>query len=109
MTRRPIKVIFILADDLGWRDTSVFGSTVCETPNIDRLAARGMRFIQAYAACPLCSPHPRQHPNRPMARPPRHLYPQRPSPSSRSRTEGRRLRPVHFGKWGTSVDPPTSP
>jgi len=54
--RRPRNVIFILADDLGWRDTGVYGSTLCETPNIDRLAARGMRFTQAYAACPLCSP-----------------------------------------------------
>ncbi len=52
----PPNVIFILADDLGWRDTSVYGSTLCETPNIDQLAARGMRFTQAYAACPLCSP-----------------------------------------------------
>lgn len=53
--RRP-NVIFILADDLGWSDTGVYGSTLYETPNIDRLAARGMRFTQAYAACPLCSP-----------------------------------------------------
>ena len=52
---RP-NVIFILADDLGWRDTSVYGSEFYETPNIDRLAARGMRFTQAYAANPLCSP-----------------------------------------------------
>ena len=53
---RPPNVIFILADDLGWRDTSIYGSTLCETPNIDKLAARGIRFTQAYAACPLCSP-----------------------------------------------------
>lgn len=53
--RRP-NVVFILADDLGWRDTSCYGSTFCETPNIDALAARGMRFTQAYAANPLCSP-----------------------------------------------------
>jgi len=53
--RRP-NVVFILADDLGWRDTSLYGSTFCETPNIDRLARRGMVFTQAYAANPLCSP-----------------------------------------------------
>ena len=53
---RPLTVIFILADDLGWRDTGVYGSTLCEMSNIDRLAARGMGFTQAYAACPLCSP-----------------------------------------------------
>ena len=54
-TRRP-NVIFILADDLGWMDTGVYGSTFYETPSIDALAARGMRFTQAYAANPLCSP-----------------------------------------------------
>lgn len=49
-------VIFILCDDLGWRDVGCFGSTFHETPNIDRLASRGVRFTQAYAASPLCSP-----------------------------------------------------
>lgn len=49
-------VIFILCDDLGWRDVGCFGSTFHETPNIDRLAKRGVRFTQAYAASPLCSP-----------------------------------------------------
>jgi arylsulfatase A-like enzyme len=49
-------VVFILVDDLGWRDLGCFGSTFYETPNIDRLAANGMKFTQAYAACPVCSP-----------------------------------------------------
>ena len=49
-------IVFILADDLGWRDTSLYGSKFCETPNMERLAARGMMFTQAYAANPLCSP-----------------------------------------------------
>lgn len=48
--------VFILADDLGWRDLSCYGSDFYETPNIDRLAAEGMRFTDAYAACPVCSP-----------------------------------------------------
>ena len=48
-------VLFILADDLGWRDLACFGSTYHETPNIDRLAARGMKFTNAYGQ-PLCSP-----------------------------------------------------
>lgn len=52
---RP-NILFILADDLGWRDVGCFGSTFHETPNIDRLAARGVKFTQAYAASPLCSP-----------------------------------------------------
>jgi arylsulfatase A-like enzyme len=53
---RP-NVVFILADDLGWSDTTLFGTTeLYETPNLERLAARGMTFSQAYAASPLCSP-----------------------------------------------------
>lgn len=53
---RPPNVVFILADDLGWRDSAVYGSKFYETPNIDALAARGMRFTDAYAASPICSP-----------------------------------------------------
>lgn len=49
-------IVFLLADDLGWRDLSCYGSTFYETPNLDRLAAEGMRFTDAYAACPVCSP-----------------------------------------------------
>lgn len=49
-------VLFILADDLGWRDLGCFGSTFYETPHLDALAADGVRFSQAYAACPVCSP-----------------------------------------------------
>ena len=54
--RRKPNVLFILADDLGWRDTSLYGSRFYETPNIDALAKRGMMFTQAYAANPFCSP-----------------------------------------------------
>jgi arylsulfatase A-like enzyme len=54
--RKPPNVILILADDLGWADLRCYGSTFHETPNLDRLAAQGMRFTQAYAACPVCSP-----------------------------------------------------
>ena len=49
-------IVFILIDDMGWRDLSCYGSDFYETPNIDRLAAEEMRFTQAYAACPVCSP-----------------------------------------------------
>lgn len=49
-------ILFILADDFGWRDPGCFGSTFHQTPNLDKLAARGVRFTQAYAANPLCSP-----------------------------------------------------
>jgi arylsulfatase A-like enzyme len=49
-------VIFILIDDMGWMDCSVYGSQYYETPEIDRLASMGVRFTQAYSANPLCSP-----------------------------------------------------
>lgn len=49
-------VIMILADDLGWMDTSAYGSRYYETPHIERLAKMGMLFTDAYAANPLCSP-----------------------------------------------------
>jgi len=48
--------VFILIDDMGWMDAGCYGSSFYETPNIDRLAAEGMRFTDAYAACPVCSP-----------------------------------------------------
>jgi len=53
--QRP-NFVFILVDDLGWRDLGCFGSTFYETPNLDRLAGEGVRFTSAYAACPVCSP-----------------------------------------------------
>jgi len=49
-------ILFILADDLGWMDSSLYGSQYYETPNLKRLAQRGMMFTNAYAANPLCSP-----------------------------------------------------
>ncbi len=48
--------VFFLVDDLGWADVACYGSRYYETPNIDRLAADGVRFTDAYAACPVCSP-----------------------------------------------------
>ncbi|MBN2296536.1 MAG: sulfatase [Pirellulales bacterium] len=53
---RP-NVLFILADDLGWSDSTLFGTTkFYQTPNIERLASRGMTFTRAYSVSPLCSP-----------------------------------------------------
>ncbi|MEM7143838.1 MAG: sulfatase [Verrucomicrobiota bacterium] len=49
-------VLFILADDLGWRDLGCYGSRFYETRNLDRLASEGMRFTDAYAAANVCSP-----------------------------------------------------
>jgi arylsulfatase A len=49
-------IVFILIDDMGWPDVGCYGSKFHETPNIDRLAGQGMKFTDAYAACPVCSP-----------------------------------------------------
>ena len=49
-------ILFILIDDMGWKDISCYGSQFYETPNLDRLAKQGMLFTDAYAACPVCSP-----------------------------------------------------
>jgi arylsulfatase A-like enzyme len=53
---RKTNFVFILADDYGWRDTGCYGNPYFATPNLDRMAAEGARFTQAYAACPVCSP-----------------------------------------------------
>lgn len=56
-TNRPPNVVFILVDDLGYMDISPNNpDTFYDTPNISRLASGGMRFTNAYAACPVCSP-----------------------------------------------------
>jgi arylsulfatase A-like enzyme len=52
---RPFNVLLIVADDLGWADVGFQGADLHETPNIDRLAAQGVRFPHAYAAS-VCSP-----------------------------------------------------
>jgi arylsulfatase A len=49
-------IVLIVLDDFGWADLGCYGSTYFETPNLDALARRGMRFTNGYAACPVCSP-----------------------------------------------------
>ena len=49
-------ILFILADDLGWADTTPYGSTFYETPHIARLAQRGMKFTTCHTSSPVCSP-----------------------------------------------------
>src|SRR5262249_41486807 len=51
-----LNVVIILADDLGWADLGCYGSSYHKTPHLDKLAAAGTRFTNAYAACPVCSP-----------------------------------------------------
>lgn len=54
-TSKP-NIVFILIDDLGWMDLACQGNKLVETPNIDRFAKEGIRFTDAYAAAPVCSP-----------------------------------------------------
>ena len=49
-------IVFILIDDMGWRDVGFMGSTYYETPAIDQLAAQGVVFTSAYANAPNCAP-----------------------------------------------------
>src|SRR5436190_2361976 len=53
---RPPNFLFIFADDLGLPPVACYGNSYYQTPNIDRLAREGIRFTDAYAACPVCSP-----------------------------------------------------
>ncbi|MBI2688539.1 MAG: arylsulfatase [Acidobacteria bacterium] len=53
--RRP-NIIWIMADDMGWGDPGCYGQKLIQTPNIDRLAAQGMRFTSAYAGSAVCAP-----------------------------------------------------
>jgi len=54
--KRPLNVVFLVVDDLGWADLGCYGADLHETPRIDRLARQGIRFTDAYAAAPICSP-----------------------------------------------------
>ncbi len=49
-------IVFVLADDLGWADLPVYGNRFNEAPSLSRLADDGIKFTNAYAACPVCSP-----------------------------------------------------
>ena len=53
---RPPNIVFLLVDDWGWTDAGCYGSDLYRTPNIDKLAAEGVRFTNGYAACTVCSP-----------------------------------------------------
>ena len=52
---RPPNIVFIMADDLGYADVSCYGRPDLDTPHIDRIAAKGVRFLQAYANSAVCS------------------------------------------------------
>ena len=121
---RRLHIVFILVDDLGYGDFSCYGNRDVATPNVDRLAAEGLRFTQFYVAAPVCSPSraafatgqfPAQHRlhsflasrrenrRRGMAD---FLDPQAPSVARALKTAG--YATGHFGKWhlggGRDVD-----
>lgn len=54
-SKKP-NIIFLMVDDLGWGELNSYGNTFNETPNLNKLASQGLRFTQAYAAAPVCSP-----------------------------------------------------
>jgi len=53
--RQP-NIVFVLIDDMGWRDLGCTGSNYYQTPRIDQLAKQGIKFTQAYSNCVVCSP-----------------------------------------------------
>ena len=57
---KKLNFLFILIDDLGWKDVSCYwpkgSKPYYETPNVDRIAKMGVRFTDGYAACTVCSP-----------------------------------------------------
>ncbi|MGV3561106.1 sulfatase [Larkinella arboricola] len=55
-TKSKPNLVFIMADDLGYTDLGCYGNPYIRTPHIDALAKGGLRFTQAYSACPVCSP-----------------------------------------------------
>lgn len=52
----PANIVFVMIDDLGWMDLACQGNKLVETPHVDQFATQGMRFTDAYAAAPVCSP-----------------------------------------------------
>jgi len=55
ISNRP-NIVFIMADDMGWADLPVYGNQFNEAPRLSKMAEEGIRFTNAYAACPVCSP-----------------------------------------------------
>ncbi|MBM3837043.1 MAG: arylsulfatase [Verrucomicrobia bacterium] len=110
-TARKPSIIFILADDLGYGDLGCFGQKKIRTPNIDRLAAEGMRFTQHYSGNAVCAPSrcvlmTGKHPGHAFIRDNRGVKPegQYPIPAD-TVTLGKLLQEQGyvtgaFGKWG---------
>lgn len=113
----PPNFVFILADDLGWRDLGCYGGTKIRTPSIDRLAADGIRFNQHYAGNAVCAPSrcclmTGKHPGHAFIRDNREVQPegQFPMPAGTATIarllQARGYRTAAIGKWG--LGPPGS-
>lgn len=104
--QRP-NILLILADDLGYGDLGCYGQTRIKTPNLDRLAADGIRFTQAYAGATVCAPsrcclmtgkHTGHATVRGNKKPEVGLRPDEPTVASLLKGAG--YRTALFGKWG---------
>ncbi len=102
--RKP-NIILILADDLGYGDVGCYGQKRIATPNIDRLAAEGVRFTQAYAGSTVCAPsrcclETGYHTGRALVRGNRPLVPLRPQDVTVAEVLKRAgYRTALYGKW----------
>ena len=65
LTRRP-NIVMVLVDDMRWDEMRVAGHPFIDTPNMDRLAREGVRFTNAFATTPLCSPSRASFSHRPV-------------------------------------------
>ena len=54
--KSPPNFVVVMADDMGWGDSETYGNELIKTPNMERLAAKGVKFMQCYSACGVCSP-----------------------------------------------------
>src|SRR5437762_9017337 len=108
--RKP-NIIFVLADDLGYGDIGFFGQKKIRTPNLDRMASEGMRFIQHYAGNAVCAPSrcvllTGKHPGHAWIRDNREIKPEGQAPiPANTVTLARLLRAQGYataamGKWG---------
>src|SRR4051794_12885585 len=108
---RPPNVVFLLADDLGYGELGCYGQKKIKTPNLDRLAAEGMRFTQHYAGSPVCAPSrcvlmTGMHPGHALVRDNKEIKPEGQHPlKAGTVTLPRLLQQLGyatggFGKWG---------
>lgn len=111
---RPPNVVFVLADDLGYRELGCFGQEKIQTPHLDRLAQAGMRLVRHYSGSPVCAPSrcvllTGKHPGHAAVRDNREAQPegQWPLPAGEPvlaavlREAG--YRTGAFGKWGLGM------